>query len=153
MKSLLENIDLMTYKINFNYEKKAVYHTIFGVLISICIYGFLILLIKYFVKDFLYKTNPRVIYQETEFNYNFSIPMNFILNQYSYRFFNFTKYNHFNLSSNEDSKYIYNQTNKFFSFYFSILCNNYIMYLRMIDTIDIYTLRTKDENGDQIFLN
>jgi len=84
MKCLLENIDLMTYKINFNYEKKAVYHSIFGVFISICLYVFLIVLIQYFAKDFLNKTNPIVIYQETEFTDNFTIPIRFLIEDYNF---------------------------------------------------------------------
>jgi len=84
MKSLLENLDLMAYNVNFNFEKKAAYHSFFGIYISICIYSFLIVLTQYFAKDFFNKSNPRVIYQETEFTENFTIPINLILTDHSY---------------------------------------------------------------------
>jgi len=102
MKSLLENLDSMTYNINFNYDKKAVYHSFFGIFISMCIYSFLIVLILYFSKDFLNKTNPTVIYQETEFAESFTIPLNFIINEYSYQFEFQNKENILNLSKTEE---------------------------------------------------
>jgi len=155
MKSLLENIDLMTYKINFNYQKKAVYHSIFGVFISICIYAFLVVLIQYFDKDFVNKTNPRIIYQETEFtdNDNFTIPIKFIIKYYYYIFEQETNENLFNLTSNEDSKDFTNQTNNFFQLGILFYYDNYLMTLEMIDRINIKSIKLKDENGKQIFKN
>jgi len=75
MNSLLENIDLLTYKINFNYQKRAVYHSFFGIIVSLIIYACTLVLTQYFARDFINKINPRVIYQETEFTENFTIPL------------------------------------------------------------------------------
>jgi len=151
MKSLFENIDLITYKINFNYEKKAVYHTCFGIFISLCLYIFLIILIRYFSKDFINKTNPRVIYQETEFSENFTIPIKFILDLYTYDFSFNSEENLYNVTSTStpgtrNIKDIYNQTNEFLNFTLNIEYdekseNSTSMYLNFIDYIDIKSER------------
>jgi len=153
MKSLLENIDLMTYKINFNYEKKSVYHSLFGILISVCIYSFLIVLIRYFAKDFFNKTNPKVIYQENEFTEDFKFPIDFILKDYYYLINFETKENFYNLTSTEVSKNIYNQTNEFFNFSIIIeYFNSSLIHLEMIEKIDISSLYEK-KDGKGIFRN
>jgi len=144
MKSLLENLDLMTYKISFNYSKNAVYHSFFGILISMCVYGCMIFLTGYFIKDFVNKTNPINIYQETEFEYadNFSLLINFILNDYYYAF-NFATYeNLYNLTSDENSKDIFNIPNEFFSLQIYIENNIYnSTSLFLIENIDVTSIK------------
>jgi len=154
MKSLLENLDLMAFNINFNFEKKAVYHSFFGILISMCIYSFLIVLTQYFAKDFYNKSNPRVIYQETEFIENFTIPINFFLKEHSYSIHSQTKENLLNLSKTEQEKDLKNQTNNYFTLDFIIKYNQKIyMEIKLIDQIDISSKKTKDKNGEEIFSN
>jgi len=152
MKHLLENVDLMTYKINFNYQKQAVYHSYFGIIISICIYICLIILTEYFTKDLIYKTNPNIINQEIEFKENFTLPMNFIIHQYYYEFFFETKENVYNLTSHEISKVIPNQINPFFSFIINATHNENKTSFEMIEKIDINSTRII-KNGREIFKN
>jgi len=152
MKYLIENIDLMSYKINFKYEKKAVYHSIFGLFVSFCIYAGLIGLTQYFAKDFFNKTNPRITYQETEFIENIKIPVDFLLDDYNYSISFETTENLYNLSSNEKTKVINNQTNNFFSLILSLEYKQNLTYFEMIDEINI-TSERKIKNGTQFFLH
>lgn len=57
MKLILENIDLMTLKINFSFNNKAVYHSFFGIFISLCVYACLLVFTQYFAQDFISKKN------------------------------------------------------------------------------------------------
>jgi len=117
------------------------------------LYFFLIILTRYFSKDFLNKTNPRIIYQENEFVDNFTIPINFILQSYYYEFSFETNENIFNLSSSEEYKEIYNQKNNFFDFNFIIRNPNISKTdLSMIDKINIFS-RRDEVNGSIIFRN
>jgi len=154
MKSLLENIDLMAYKINFNFKKNTVYHSFFGLLISIGIYGFLIILTRYFAKDFVNKTNPRVIYQENEFTDSFEIPLEFIMKQYYYAFKFQTDKNIYNISSTEEIRILYNITNDFFNLSIGIeYFNVSLSILNMFEKIDILSRRKKFDNGSELFEN
>jgi len=154
MKSLLEDIDLMTYTINFNYQKKAVYHTFFGVFISMCLYACIIVLFRYFAKDFINKSNPRIIYQETEFTDSFTIPINFILQEYKYIIYFDTKENIFNLNSTEGNdvpKVINASTNDLFYFTLSITDKINLTELILIDKIDIQSKRIYKNEGEFFF--
>jgi len=145
MKSLLEKVDLVTLKINFNYQKKAVYHSFFGIFISICIYACLILLTQYFAMDFINKVNPNVTYQETQFteSESFRYPIKSLLDCYSYKIDLTTNENIYNLSSKDDYKHIYNQTNKFFSFVLIIKNSTYTNFLELIEKINISSRRNE----------
>jgi len=153
MKYLLENLDLMTYKINFNYQKKAKYHSFFSMFVSMCIYVCTIILTKYFSEDFINQSNPRVIYQETELTDNFTLPINFILKSYYYMFEFETSENIYNLTIDEEKKFLTSEENNFFSLYLTInklnFYNNSIT-LNMIDTISINSERMF-ENGKEKF--
>lgn len=155
MKSLLENIDLMTYTINFNYQKKAVYHTIFGIFISICVYAFIIVLFRYFAKDFINKSNPRIIYQETEFMNSITIPINFIVREYNYIIYFESKENFFNVNSSEGIgayKFINSTTNDLFYFTLRLTDRFNLTELRLIDKIDIQSKRIS-KNEEDCFIN
>jgi len=105
MNSLLENIDLMTYKINFNYQKRVVYHSFFGIIVSLSIYACILVLTQYFASDFINKINPRIIYQETEFTENFTLPLSFILNDYNCILKFKTQENLYNISQREKKNF------------------------------------------------
>jgi len=139
MKSLLENIDLMSFKINFNYRKKDVYHSYFSIFISLCVYVSMVFFLQYFSKDFVNKTNPKVIYQETEFTQNFTIPLDSILSGYFYNFSFESMDNIYNLSSNEQSKTIYNQTNDIFSLQFTLYNTLNYSVINITEKINIIT--------------
>jgi len=151
MKRLLENFDLLAYHINFNYKSKKVYNSFFSVYLSLCLYALMIVFIQYFSKDFINKTNPKVIYQETEFvEENITIPINFILKSYEYMFTFESKENYYNLTPDKNFTEIFNQDNNFFYFEFLLADGRSISYLNLTDKMDILVLR-QYENGNEIF--
>lgn len=89
MRSYLENIDIFSYKINFNYKNKDVYHSFFGIGLSFILYFSMFFFFYYFSYDFFFATNPKVIYQETEYLDNISFPLKSFMNnlEYSYKFY------------------------------------------------------------------
>ena len=92
MLGLLENIDLLPYKINFNYIKNDVFHSLFGLGLYILMYGVLIYFINYFSKDFTNKTNPQIIYKETVLTENIEFKLEDLLEEINFKLYNFSNY-------------------------------------------------------------
>jgi len=67
MRQLFESADIFAHQINFNYERKNLYHSFFGMGLSFALYGIMIYFVCYFSTDLIYKQNPRIKYEETEF--------------------------------------------------------------------------------------
>ena len=92
MKGLLEKIDLFPYRINFNYKKNNVFHSFFGIGLSIMMYGVLIFFINYFSRDFLYNTNPQIIYKESIFTEKLVLKFDDIFQNIRFNLKNFSNY-------------------------------------------------------------
>ena len=106
MKTLFENIDLFPYRINFNFKKNNVFLSIFGLILSIIMYGNLIFFINYFSKDFINKTNPQIIYKETIFTDKLLLKFDDIFQDIQ---FNLTNFSNFEKMLNKNNKTIDNK--------------------------------------------
>ena len=79
MRTFFELINLFSWKIGFNYQRKQAYHSFFGFILSILVYILSIGIFYYYSIDVLYKKNPKIIYKESVINKNVTIPIcNFI---------------------------------------------------------------------------
>jgi hypothetical protein len=76
MRALLELIDLYSWNVTFNFNKKTAYHTKLGFFLSILTLIASLLFLFYFSLDMITKTNPLIIFSETGFDIDTNVTIN-----------------------------------------------------------------------------
>lgn len=65
LKKYFELMNIFSYKIGFNYKRNKFYHSFFGFFLSWVLIMCSGILVFYFSKDMIYKTNPNLVYKES----------------------------------------------------------------------------------------
>jgi len=82
MKLFFEALNIFPYKVNFNYKKKLLFHTVSSQIFSILVYIIMIFCFYKFSEDFIKKKNPKLSIKEKLFQnyreFNFTEILNYI---------------------------------------------------------------------------
>jgi len=75
MKNILDFSNLYKYDINFNYQNKNSFYSVIAIILSLFVYGIMIIFSYYFSKDLILQENPKINFRETIMSgyYNISL--------------------------------------------------------------------------------